>query len=76
LNVFQRHFNSLKPLVSKLSPGEMFSISPTMTSVIDDSIYRTITDLEEKIKIFENRVVGAGVQMGGIVFQSFEDLLA
>ena len=39
-------------------------------------VYRRLLDLEEKTKILENRVVGAGVQMGNIVFQSFEDLLS
>jgi hypothetical protein len=46
------------------------------STVDDDSIYRKMIDLEEKIKLLENRVVGAGVQMGNVVFQSFEDLLA
>jgi hypothetical protein len=31
--------------------------------------------LEEKLRIIENRVVGGGVQLGGFVFQSFDDLL-
>jgi len=35
----------------------------------------SLRDIEEKIRILENRVVGAGVQMGGCVFQSFEDLM-
>jgi hypothetical protein len=38
-------------------------------------LYHRILDLEEKIKILENRVIGAGVQLGGCVFQSFDDLL-
>jgi hypothetical protein len=41
-----------------------------------ESVYKRMIDLEEKIKLLENRVVGAGVQMGNVVFQSFEDLLA
>jgi hypothetical protein len=41
----------------------------------DGVLYRHILDLEEKIKILENRVVSSGVQMGGCVFQSFDDLL-
>jgi hypothetical protein len=41
-----------------------------------DTLYRRILDLEEKIKLLENRVVGAGVQLGNLVFQSFDDLLA
>jgi hypothetical protein len=42
----------------------------------NEELFRKLLDLEEKIKIIENRVVGAGVQMGNIVFQSFEDLLS
>ncbi len=43
---------------------------------VSEAAYAKLMDLEEKVKILENRVVGAGVQMGSIVFQSFEDLLA
>jgi hypothetical protein len=42
----------------------------------NDSVYHRMIELEEKVKLLENRVVGAGVQMGNMVFQSFEDLLA
>jgi hypothetical protein len=37
----------------------------------NEELIRKLLDLEEKIKILENRVVGAGVQMGNIMFQSF-----
>ena len=40
-----------------------------------EAMARRIADLEDKIKLLENRVVGAGVQMGSFVFQSFEDLV-
>jgi hypothetical protein len=37
-------------------------------------IHRKMMDMEAKIKILENRVVGSGVQLGNCVFPSFEDL--
>lgn len=35
----------------------------------------TIRDQAHQISLLENRVVGAGVKMGDLIFQSFEDLL-
>jgi hypothetical protein len=48
----------------------------TLQNFEADSMQCQFSDLEDKVKLLENRVVGAGVQMGGMDFQSFEDLLA
>ncbi len=48
----------------------------TLQNFEADSMQSQFSDLEDKVKLLENRVVGAGVQMGGMDFQSFEDLLA
>ena len=48
-------------------------VNPSLDT--SDVLYHQVLDLEEKIKILENRVVGAGVQLGNLVCQSFDDLL-
>jgi hypothetical protein len=40
-----------------------------------DQLEVTLRDQAHTISLLENRVVGAGVKMGDLVFQSFEDLL-
>jgi hypothetical protein len=86
LDVFRQRFKNIKPLLAKLmaresEPEDEFLAVPNQGPTFsaptheEDSLSRRLQDLEEKLKIVENRVVGAGVQLGGCVFQSFEDLL-
>jgi len=86
LVTFQKRFEIIKPLLSRFS-GEnkencFLDSAPSASPLLQEQslepesvLYHRILDLEEKIKILENRVVGAGVQLGGCVFQSFDDLL-
>jgi hypothetical protein len=69
---------SLVELQSRIQELESRLFNKESANSLDNNevLYRNLLDLEEKIKILENRVVGAGVQMGCMVFQSFEDLLA
>ncbi len=87
INVFQKRFQSIKPLLNRISTSQESRTNlaqdkgPSLYSsscAVDnhEEILCKMRDLEEKIKLLENRVVGAGVQMGNFVFQSFEDLLA
>lgn len=48
----------------------------TTDSQFTSASYIRLMDLEEKVKLVENWVIGAGMHMGSIVFQSFEDLPA
>jgi hypothetical protein len=91
LSTFGKRFAAIKPILQKLSitsknPDEddymQDPISGTGVSQlkveslnVEESLICRLADLESKMKILENRVVGAGVQMGSFVFQSFEDLL-
>ena len=85
LETFNRRFASIKLMLStnpstswknkeNVAPSNPSSI--VLDSNTSDIMYRRILDLEEKIKILESRVVGAGVSLGSLVFQSFEDLHA
>jgi hypothetical protein len=87
METFHPRFGVIKPFLSRFSSEnkenyqeDPIPIAPPMPAASsrdpDSVLYRRIWDLEEKIKILENRVVGAGVQLGGCVFQSFDDLLA
>jgi hypothetical protein len=87
LDVFRQRFKNIKPLLVKLTSRESEAVDdpliatkqdPSFSSPAceEDSLSRRLQDLEEKLKIVENRVVGAGVSLGGCVFQSFEDLLS
>jgi hypothetical protein len=86
LNTFNNRFAAIKPIIQQLSSSVLtssdnFFLSSTKTGVKDDPGYdveamaRSLADLEDKIKLLENRVVGACVQMGSFVFQSFDDLV-
>jgi hypothetical protein len=80
IEVFKRRFQTIKPIFdmfvgsgSKLStPAETTDVSLLLDQ--DEVLLKRLADMENKIKILENRVVGAGVHLGGAVFQSFEDL--
>jgi hypothetical protein len=71
LEVFKKRFGVIRPLLNRFtsSPGESDSDLSKY-----DTLHRQLQDMQEKIKILENRVVGSSVQMGNCVFQSFEDL--
>jgi len=82
---FNKRFASIKLVLNRVTPdfGNNKENMPTLLSgknsedaLTSDLLYHRVLDLEEKIKILESRVVGAGVQLGGLVFQSFEDLYA
>jgi len=79
LETFRRRFGHIKPLLSRLNssthaPDEFVDSSASDKS--DDlSLTSRLQVVEEKLKIVENRVVGAGVQLGSYMFQSFDDLL-
>jgi len=86
IEMFNKRFGIIKPLLAKLTDNkENFSDGSNVAQRVnvtsnpgiepDSVLYRRILDLEEKIKILENRVAGSGVQLGGYVFQSFDDLL-
>jgi len=78
-NMFKRRFANIKPIlarvadVTSLNDRHLEPDSP-QDNPLQDTLTRRLQDLEEKLKVIENRVVGAGVQMGGLVFQSFDDL--
>jgi hypothetical protein len=87
LDVFRQRFKNIKPLLAKLTSRESEAVDDLLIATKQDpnfsspacegdSLSRRLQDLEEKLKIVENRVVGAGVSLGGCVFQSFEDLLS
>ncbi len=71
LEVFKKRFGVIRPLLNRFtsSPGESDSDLSKY-----DTLHCQLQDMQEKIKMLENRVVGSGVQMGNCVFQSFEDL--
>jgi hypothetical protein len=84
VEIFHKRFGIIKPLLSKFTgenkenvvdfpaPSDLFS----PTTMDSNTLYRRIIDLEETVKILlGNRVVGAGAQRVGCVFQSFDDLL-
>jgi hypothetical protein len=79
LETFRQRFGHIKPLLSRLNSStqapDEFLDSNAPDKSDDSSLTRCLQDLEEKLKIVENRVVGAGVQLGSHVFQSFDDLL-
>jgi chromosome segregation ATPase len=90
LTTYGKRFAAIKPIIQKMSSSnsvlqedsflESFKVSSTVplrseTCGDQEAMVRRIADLEEKIKLLENRVVGAGVQMGSFVFQSFDDLV-
>lgn len=103
LEVFDRRFSHIKPILATVSSGYRSSRQPEdITDILtrlttlearftQDSpssvpnadlqlqvnlMEETIRDQANLISLLENRVVGAGVKMGDLVFQSFEDLLA
>jgi len=67
---FESLENRLKAVESTLKESNISEPNKEVLTLIT-----RLGDLEEKIKVMENRVVGTGVQMGSQVFQSFEDLL-
>lgn len=71
LETFQKRFAVIRPLLNRISSTKT---SESVGEPSVESLTRQIADMQEKIKILENRVVGSGVQMGSCVFQSFEDL--
>jgi len=79
MELFNKRLLSLKSIISRptssLPVGKENVIPGIDNQHSSATLYRRILDLEEKIKILENRVVGAGVQLGSLVFQSFEDLV-
>jgi len=84
LAVFNQRFSTIKTFMQRTQiedPSDGIphtsrnTLSKTEETHLSESVARRIADLEEKIKILENRVVGAGVQMGSFVFQSFDDLV-
>jgi hypothetical protein len=87
MGVFQNRFQQIKPLFDKLTnivdsgankENEYHSSTSSggHPSKVNDSLVCMLKDLEEKIKLLENGVAGTVVQMGNILFQSFEDLLS
>jgi hypothetical protein len=80
LEVFKWRFQTIKPIFDKLagsvSKPSVSSKITDVTSLLDQKevLQKRLADMEDKIKILENGVVGAGVHLGGAVFQSFEDL--
>jgi hypothetical protein len=79
LDMFKRRFANIKPILARISevtaPFERCaSLESPKDNLPHDTLMRKLQDLEEKLKVIENRVVGAGVQLGGLVFQSFDDL--
>jgi hypothetical protein len=76
VEIFHKRFVIIKPLLSKFTgenkenvvdfPAPSSLLSPT--TMDPDTLYQHIIDLEETVKILGNRVVGAGVHMGGCVF--------
>jgi hypothetical protein len=90
LTTYGKRFAAIKPIIQKVSSptsimqedGFFQRPNATTTSLSrgencgnQEAMSRRIADLEDKIKLLENRVVGAGVQMGSFVFQSFDDLV-
>jgi hypothetical protein len=83
LETFRRRFNHIKPLLAHFSSRNIVTAADELLdsdvshspSQGETTLARKIQDLEEKLRIIENRVVGAGVQLGSFVFQSFDDLL-
>ncbi len=66
---------TVRNLEAHLQKLESMLTDQTTDSQLTSAAYIRLSDLEEKVKLLEHRVVGAGVQMGSILFQSFEDLL-
>jgi hypothetical protein len=71
LEVFKKRFGVIRPLLNRFMSTEVESGEDSSKY---DGLHRQLLDMQKKIKILENRVVGSGVQMGNCVFQSFEDL--
>lgn len=60
---------------AKLNYDRSFGIATTTHDMIYGS-HGHLLDLEEKIKMLENRDLGACNQMGSLVLKSYVDLLA
>jgi len=82
---FNKRFATIRTVMSRIPPDFNYNkenetpggnMKQSEVPAVADQLYRRVLDLEEKIKIPESRVVGAGVQLGGLVFQSFEDFNA
>jgi hypothetical protein len=71
LEVFKKRFAVIRPILNWMSPGKD---PDDLGESSMESLTHQIADMQEKIKILENRVVGSGVQMGNCIFQSFKDL--
>jgi hypothetical protein len=71
LEVFKKRFSVIRPFLNRTSTSPD-SDYPGYLSV--EALNHRLLDMQEKVKILENRVVGSGVQLGSCVFQSFEDL--
>ena len=71
LEVFRKRFAVIRPFLNRFSDAKDEENAPGASV---EALSRQVADLQEKIKILENRVVGSGVQMGNCVFQSFEDM--
>ena len=71
LEVFKKRFAVIHPILNWMSPGKD---PDDLGESSMESLTHQIVDMQEKIKILENRVVGSGVQMGNCIFQSFKDL--
>ena len=69
--------NRLNALESKSAQTDPFISSPAVDLQTQINLLEaTVRDQANTISLLENRVVGAGVKMGDLVFQSFEDLLS
>jgi len=69
--------NRLNALESKSAQTDPFISSPAVDLQTQVNLLEaTVRDQANTISLLENRVVGAGVKMGDLVFQSFEDLLS
>ena len=71
LEVFKKRFSVIRPFLNHASTSPDGDYPGDLSA---EALNRRLLDMQEKIKILENRVVGSGVQLGSCVFQSFEDL--
>lgn len=72
--------NRLSLLENHFATGQQPSIAPPDRASQDvlqqvNLLEATLKDQAHQISLLENRGVGAGVKMGDLIFQSFEDLL-
>jgi len=72
----QTQFAALESKLSRSASHQHHDSSPTEWQQQMFSVEADLKDQAHLISLLENRLVGAGVKMGDLIFQSFEDLLS